>query len=73
MRRGGGTPIAHLHARLAQIDAQPVRVLAVVLHEILQISEGGPSGDEETALVQLAYTIMLHRVAVAHCNNATVK
>lgn len=60
---------AYLHTRFAEIDAQTVRVLAVVLHEILEISECGPPGNEEATLVQLPDTIVLHRVAVAHYNN----
>lgn len=58
----------YLHTGLAQINAQAVRILAVVLHEILQIPEGGSPGDEEATLVQLADAIMLHRVTVSHCN-----
>lgn len=58
----------YLHTGLAQINAQAVRILAVVLHEILQIPESGSPGDEKATLVQLADTIMLHRVAVPHCN-----
>ena len=57
---------AYLHARLAQIHAQAVRVFAIVLHEVLQIPERGSPGDEEAALVQLTNTVVLHRIAVAH-------
>lgn len=58
----------YLHTGLAQINAQAVRILAVVLDEILQIPESGSPGDEKATLVQLADTIMLHRVAIPHCN-----
>lgn len=56
----------YLYTGLAQINAQAVRVLAVVLDEILQIPESGSPGDEEATLVQLTDTIMLHRVTVPH-------
>lgn len=61
--------IAYLHTRLAQIYTEPVCILAVVLHEILQIPERSSPGDEEATLVQLADAVVLDSVAVAHCNN----
>lgn len=59
--------ITDLHAGLVEGDAQSVRVLAVVFHQLLKGSEGGAARYEETTLVQLSDAIMLHGVAISHC------
>ena len=55
----------YLYAGLAQVDAQTVRVPAVVLHQLLQGAEGGAPRNKEPALVQLADAVVLHRVPIA--------
>lgn len=60
--------ITHLNAWFAQVHAQSVRVLAVVLDQFLQRPEGGPPGNEESTLVQLPDSVVLHSIAVADCS-----
>ena len=45
--------MTHLGAGRPQVDAQAVRVPAVVLHQLLQRAEGGAPRNKEPALVQL--------------------
>lgn len=45
---------SHLGAGKAEVDAEAIRVPAVVLHQLLQGVEGGPPRYEEAALVQLS-------------------
>ena len=45
--------MTHLGAGRPQVDAQAVRVPAVVLHQLLQRAERGAPRDEEPALVKL--------------------
>lgn len=62
----------YLNARLAEVDAEAVGVLRVMLDELLERSEGGAAGDEEAALVQLAYSVVLNCVAVSHREGVVV-
>jgi hypothetical protein len=57
---------SYLYAGLAQIDAEPVRVPGVVLHELLERAEGGAPRNKEAALVQLPDPVVLHRVPVPY-------
>ena len=61
----GSHRLLEVDARLPEVDAQPVRVPGVMLHQLLQGAECCASGDEETTLVQLADPIMLHGVPVS--------
>ena len=45
---------SHLGAGKTEVDAEAVRVPAVVLHQLLQCVEGGPARYEKAALVQLS-------------------
>lgn len=59
--------MAYLYAGLVEGYAEAICVLAVVLNQFLQGTEGGAPRDEETALVQLPDAVMLHRISVSHC------
>lgn len=56
----------YLNARLAEVHTEAIRVFRVVLDELLQRSESGAARDEEAALVQLAYSVVLNCVAISH-------
>ena len=43
----------YLYAGFPKVDAEPVRVSAVVLDQLLQAPERGAPRDEEPALIQL--------------------
>lgn len=62
----------YLNARLAEVDAQSVGVFRVMLDELLQRSEGGAACDEEAALVQLAYPVVLDCVTISHRQGVVV-
>ena len=62
-----------IYMLFAEVHAQPVRILRVVLDQLLQRAECGPSGDEKAALVQLPYAVVLDRIAVAHWNGKGIK
>lgn len=57
----------YLYAGFVEWYAEAVSVLAVMLHEFLQRTEGSAPRDEETALIQLPDAVMLHRISVSHC------
>ena len=52
--------MTHLGAGGPQVDAQAVRVPAVVLHQLLQRAERGAPRDEEPALVKLPEIFLRH-------------
>lgn len=62
----------YLNARFAEVDAKAVGVFRVVLDELLERSEGGATRDEEAALVQLAYSVVLNCVAISHRKGVVV-
>ncbi len=62
----------HLQTWFSQVDAETVGVPAVVLDQLLQGAEGGATGDEESALVQLSDAVVLDRVAVPHRQGVVV-
>ena len=59
--------MTYLYAGFVEGHAEAVSVLAVVLNQFLQCTEGSAPRDEETALVQLPDAVMLHRISVSHC------
>ncbi len=54
----------HLNASLSEVDAEAVRIPAVVIDELLQRPEGRPPRYEEASLVQLPDSVVLDGVAV---------
>lgn len=56
----------YAYARFAQIDTQAIRILSVVSHKLLQISESCPPSNEETSFIELSYPVVFDSVAISY-------
>lgn len=62
----------YLNTRLSQINAQSIRIFAVVFNKFLKGTECSSSGNEESTFVQLSYSIMFDSIPITYCKRKHV-